>query len=68
MRALAGINCTDIILRRQAFPVFLTNDGFKAFYFFMAFNICLALFCFFLLPETKGVALEDIDAVSIACP
>ena len=30
----------------------------------MAFNVCLAVFCFFLLPETKGVSLEDIDAVS----
>ncbi|PSR71955.1 hypothetical protein PHLCEN_2v12165 [Hermanssonia centrifuga] len=55
-------NVANAILQ-QAFPVFLNNDGFKAFFFFFAFNIFLALFCFFLLPETKGVALEDIDAL-----
>jgi hypothetical protein len=35
----------------------------KSFFFFMTCNIFLAFFVFFLVPETKGVALEEIDVL-----
>ncbi|KAJ4390898.1 hypothetical protein N0V93_004497 [Gnomoniopsis smithogilvyi] len=47
----------------QFFPLFLAATGFKTFYFFMAVNICLAVFVFFLIPETKQVPLEEIDVL-----
>ncbi|KAI0081568.1 putative MFS sugar transporter [Panus rudis PR-1116 ss-1] len=55
-------NVANAILQ-QAFPAFLNKCGFYTFFFFMGFNIFLAIFCWWLLPETKGVSLEDIDAV-----
>ncbi|KAF7712693.1 MFS-type Sugar/inositol transporter [Penicillium ucsense] len=48
---------------QQFFPIFLKNDGFYAFYFFAAINFVLAIFVFFLVPETKKVTLEEIDAL-----
>jgi hypothetical protein len=30
----------------------------------MTCNICLAIFVFFLIPETKGVPLEEVDVLS----
>jgi hypothetical protein len=35
----------------------------KVFFFFMSFNICLAIFIWFVLPETKKVRLEEMDAL-----
>lgn len=35
----------------------------KTFYFFFAINIFLALFVWFLVPETKKVSLEEIDVL-----
>lgn len=55
-------NVANAILQ-QAFPVFLAKAKWYTFFFFCGFNIFLALFCYFLLPETKGVALEDIDTL-----
>lgn len=55
-------NVANAILQ-QAFPVFLAKAKWYTFLFFTGFNIFLALFCYFLLPETKGVALEDIDTL-----
>lgn len=57
-------NVANAILQ-QAFPVFLAKAKWYTFFFFCGFNIFLAVFCYFLLPETKGVALEDIDTVSL---
>lgn len=48
---------------QQFFPIFLDNDGFYAFYFFAGINILLAVFVHFFIPETKKVALEEIDAL-----
>ncbi|KAM0140265.1 hypothetical protein ACHAO1_002496 [Botrytis cinerea] len=48
---------------QQFFPTFLKNEGFKTFYFFFAINIFLALFVWFLVPETKKVSLEEIDVL-----
>lgn len=47
----------------QFFPLFLDNTGFQCFFFFMAINICLAVFVYFLVPETKQVPLEEIDVL-----
>lgn len=43
----------------------LSADAFhsKTFFFFMTTNVCLAIFVYFCLPETKQVALEDIDVL-----
>ena len=44
-----------------AFPTFLANDGFYAFYFFMGVNIVAFAGVFFFLPETKQRSLEEMD-------
>ncbi|KAK9235400.1 putative quinate permease [Lipomyces kononenkoae] len=44
-----------------AFPTFLANCGFYAFYFFMAVNVCNFIWVFFFLPETKNLSLEEMD-------
>lgn len=48
---------------QQFFPTFLSHDGFYAFYFFAGINLLLATFVFFLVPETKGVRLEEMDVL-----
>ena len=48
---------------QQFFPIFLDNEGFYAFYMFAGINFLLAVFVFFLIPETKQVPLEEIDAL-----
>ena len=35
----------------------------KTFFFFMATNICLASITYFVLPETKQIALEEMDTL-----
>ncbi|KAJ5516641.1 hypothetical protein N7527_008201 [Penicillium freii] len=46
---------------QQFFPIFLDNEGFYAFYMFAGINFLLAVFVWFLIPETKQVPLEEID-------
>ncbi|KAK7976762.1 hypothetical protein PG989_015225 [Apiospora arundinis] len=48
---------------QQFFPVFLAREGLKCLYFFMAVNVLLAVFVWFLIPETKQVSLEEIDVL-----
>lgn len=48
---------------QQFFPIFLDNEGFYAFYMFAGINFLLAVFVFFMIPETKQVPLEEIDAL-----
>lgn len=43
---------------QQFFPIFLENEGFYAFYMFAGINFLLAVFVWFLVPETKQVPLE----------
>lgn len=46
---------------QQFFPLFLNNCGFYAFYMFAGINCLLVCYVFFLIPETKGVPLEEMD-------
>jgi len=55
-------NVANSILQ-QFFPTFLTNCGFYTFYFFAGINVLLALFVFFLVPETRRVSLEEMDVL-----
>lgn len=48
---------------QQFFPTFLANKGLNCLFFFMAINICLAVFVYFMIPETKQVPLEEIDVL-----
>ena len=48
---------------QQFFPLFLQNEGFYAFYMFSGINILLAIIVLFFVPETKKVALEEMDAM-----
>ncbi|KAH8727484.1 general substrate transporter [Phaeosphaeriaceae sp. PMI808] len=48
---------------QQFFPIFLKNEGFYAFYMFAGINFLLAIFVWFIVPETKQVSLEEMDAV-----
>lgn len=55
-------NVANSILQ-QFFPTFLANCGFKTFFFFFSINICMAIFVWFCIPETKKVSLEEIDTL-----
>jgi hypothetical protein len=48
---------------QQFFPTFLAKTGLKCLFFFFGVNILLAIFVFFCVPETKGIALEHMDTV-----
>ncbi|KAK7549487.1 MFS sugar transporter-like protein [Phyllosticta citricarpa] len=48
---------------QQFFPTFLNNCGFYAFYMFAGINALLAVFTWWCIPETKKVALEEIDVL-----
>ncbi|KAI9362491.1 general substrate transporter [Zopfochytrium polystomum] len=45
------------------FPVMLDAWGWKTFYVFAAYNYMTALVCYFFYPETKGISLEEMDAL-----
>lgn len=55
-------NIANAILQ-QFFPTFLANCGWYTFYFFAGINLLLAIFVFFLVPETRKVKLEEIDTL-----
>ncbi|KAK2602125.1 hypothetical protein N8I77_008684 [Diaporthe amygdali] len=46
---------------QQFFPLFLEDCGFYAFYMFAGINCLLVCYVIFLIPETKGVPLEEMD-------
>ncbi|KAH7022952.1 general substrate transporter [Ilyonectria destructans] len=48
---------------QQFFPTFLKKVGLKCLFFFMGVNILLCVFVYFFIPETKGVALEQMDVI-----
>jgi len=51
------------IVCQQFFPIFLNKKGFYAFYMFAGINVLLALFVWFVVPETRNIALEEIDVL-----
>ncbi|KAL0944511.1 sugar transporter [Colletotrichum truncatum] len=48
---------------QQIFPIFLDKKGFYAMYMFGGINVVLFTYVWFLIPETKGVALERMDTI-----
>lgn len=48
---------------QQFFPTFLAKTGLKCLFFFVAINILLGIFVYFFIPETKGIALENMDSI-----
>jgi hypothetical protein len=48
---------------QQFFPALLNGSGFYCFYMFMGVNLLLAVFVWYCIPETKGVALEEMDVL-----
>lgn len=48
---------------QQFFPTFNKNCGFYTFYFFAGINLLLAVFVVFLVPETRRISLEEMDAI-----
>ncbi|KAL3490762.1 general substrate transporter [Aspergillus germanicus] len=48
---------------QQFFPKFYENEGLKSFFFFMTCNMFLAVFVWFMIPETKKVPLEEMDTL-----
>ncbi|KAK9378574.1 general substrate transporter [Kockiozyma suomiensis] len=55
-------NVANAILQ-QVFPLILDKINFYTFYMFAGINFLLALFVWFVLPETKGVKLENMDTL-----
>ena len=47
----------------QVTPTMMNNLGFGTFVFFGAFSFVGGLFILFLVPETKGLSLEEMDDV-----
>ncbi|KAJ5719083.1 hypothetical protein N7493_007538 [Penicillium malachiteum] len=47
----------------QVTPVMITNIGYKTFIVFMCFCFAGLLWVYFVLPELKGLTLEEIDGV-----
>ncbi|KAJ3523405.1 hypothetical protein NM208_g12463 [Fusarium decemcellulare] len=48
---------------QQFFPTFLAKVGLKCLFFFMGINVLLCFFVYFFVPETKGIALENMDVI-----
>ncbi|KAM5355901.1 hypothetical protein ACJ41O_002547 [Fusarium nematophilum] len=48
---------------QQFFPTFLAKVGLRCLFFFFGVNILLAIFVYFFIPETKGIALENMDVI-----
>jgi hypothetical protein len=47
----------------QVTPTMMKNLGFGTFVFFGSFSFVGGLFILFLVPETKGLSLEEMDEV-----
>ncbi|KAF2496688.1 general substrate transporter [Lophium mytilinum] len=49
------------IIASQVWPVGIQNIGSRTYFFFMAINLASIVIIYFFFPETKQLALEDID-------
>ncbi|TRM64717.1 general substrate transporter [Schizophyllum amplum] len=59
----ASSNWMNNFIVGQVTPTMLENLGFGTFVFFGAFSLAGGLFILFLVPETKGISLEEMEAV-----
>jgi hypothetical protein len=51
------------LICQQFFPTFLNHKGFYAFYMFAGINFLLVVFVYFVVPETQGIPLEEVDTL-----
>lgn len=68
VRGIAVSICTNTqnvsnLIMAQAFPPMFTAMSFYSFYVWMGVNIVLVVLIWFFYPETKGVPLEEMDAL-----
>ena len=59
----ASSNWMNNFIVGQVTPTMIQNLGFGTFVFFGAFSFVGGLFILFLVPETKGLTLEEMDQV-----
>ncbi|KAH9939500.1 general substrate transporter [Amylocystis lapponica] len=59
----ASSNWMNNFIVGQVTPTMLTHIGFGTFVFFGTFSFLGGLFILFLVPETKGLSLEEMDDV-----
>ncbi|KAI0749392.1 general substrate transporter [Daedaleopsis nitida] len=59
----ASSNWMNNFIVGQVTPTMMNNLGFGTFVFFGAFSFLGGLFVMFLVPETKGLSLEEMDEV-----
>ncbi|ORY93328.1 general substrate transporter [Syncephalastrum racemosum] len=68
VRGTAVSICTNTqnlanVVMAQAFPPMFVAMGFYSFYVWMGVNFVLVIIVYFFYPETKGVSLEEMDAL-----
>ena len=44
-------------------PYMISDLGYGAYFFFASILLCMGIWAFFFVPETKGVTLEEMDAL-----
>lgn len=59
----SAVNWTMNFTVAQVTPIMITNIGYKTFIVFMCFCVVGFFWALLLLPELKGLSLEEIDAV-----
>lgn len=59
--SLPNVACKFLYL--PTYVPFTENSLSYTFYFFAGINICLAVFVFFFIPETRRVSLEEMDVL-----
>jgi hypothetical protein len=59
----ASCGAAGAIIVAQIWPVGIANIGSKIYFFFMAINLVSVPIIYLLYPETKGLPLEEMDAL-----